>query len=162
VVSTSLATGTRQLARRRVLVKRLVCIEDLGDMDMLVTDKTGTLTDGNISFSEGLPVDSALSTDGLIMLGLLATELDYEQHAAPVVGRNPLDAALWAAAVARGLAPEGYERLDLIPFDHVRRMTSALLRTAVGTIMLVTKGAPEEVLRRCRDVPETSMALLER
>ncbi|MEO6309357.1 MAG: HAD-IC family P-type ATPase [Leifsonia sp.] len=52
VVSTSLATGTRQLARRKVLVKRLVCIEDLGDMDVLVTDKTGTLTEGRISFTK--------------------------------------------------------------------------------------------------------------
>ena len=44
VVSTSLATGSRRLAKLKVLVKRLVCIEDLGDMDVLVTDKTGTLT----------------------------------------------------------------------------------------------------------------------
>lgn len=50
VVSTSLAAGSRALTRRRVLVKRLVCIEDLGDMDILVTDKTGTLTEGRISF----------------------------------------------------------------------------------------------------------------
>jgi Mg2+-importing ATPase len=161
VVSTSLATGTRQLARRRVLVKRLVSIEDLGDMDVLVTDKTGTLTEGTISFSEGLSVDSALSADGLITLGLLATELDYAQHATSAVGRNPLDAALWAAAAARGLAPEGYERLDLIPFDHVRRMTSALVMTGEGTTMLVTKGAPEDVLRHCRDVPEAAPALLD-
>ena len=55
VVSTSLATGTRQLAKRKVLVKRLVCIEDLGDMDILVTDKTGTLTEGRISFTAALP-----------------------------------------------------------------------------------------------------------
>ena len=54
VVSTSLATGTRELARRRVLVKRLVCIEDLGDMDVLVTDKTGTLTEGNHQLFRGI------------------------------------------------------------------------------------------------------------
>ena len=53
VVSTSLATGTRQLARRKVLVKRLVCIEDLGDMDILVTDKTGTLTEGTDQLHRG-------------------------------------------------------------------------------------------------------------
>jgi len=54
VVSTSLATGSRQLAKRKVLVKRLVCIEDLGDMDLLVTDKTGTLTEGRITFTAAL------------------------------------------------------------------------------------------------------------
>ena len=50
VVSTSLAAGSRQLARRKVLVKRLVCIEDLGDVEVLFTDKTGTLTEGSLRF----------------------------------------------------------------------------------------------------------------
>ena len=50
VVTTSLATGSRRLARQGVLVKRLVCIEDLGDIEILLTDKTGTLTEGRISF----------------------------------------------------------------------------------------------------------------
>ena len=53
VVSTSLAIGSRRLAEKKVLVKRLVCIEDLGDIDVLFTDKTGTLTDGHISFERG-------------------------------------------------------------------------------------------------------------
>ncbi|BCW82829.1 hypothetical protein NicSoilE8_05020 [Arthrobacter sp. NicSoilE8] len=52
-MSTSLATGTGQLARRKLLVKRLVCIEDLGDMDIPAPDKTGTLTEGRISFYRG-------------------------------------------------------------------------------------------------------------
>ena len=50
MVTTSLATGSRRLARQGVLVKRLVCIEDLGDIEILLTDKTGTLTEGRISF----------------------------------------------------------------------------------------------------------------
>ena len=54
VVSTSLATGSRRLAAKKVLVKRLVCIEDLGDIDVLFTDKTGTLTDGHISFERAI------------------------------------------------------------------------------------------------------------
>ena len=54
VVSTSLATGSRRLAQKKVLVKRLVCIEDLGDIDVLFTDKTGTLTDGHISFERAI------------------------------------------------------------------------------------------------------------
>ena len=54
VVSTSLATGSRRLAEKKVLVKRLVCIEDLGDIDVLFTDKTGTLTDGHISFERAV------------------------------------------------------------------------------------------------------------
>ncbi len=54
VVSSSLASGSRQLARCKVLVKRLVSIEDLGDIDILITDKTGTLTDGHISFLDAV------------------------------------------------------------------------------------------------------------
>ena len=61
IVSASLATGSRALAKKKVLVKRLVCIEDLGDMDILVTDKTGTLTEGRISFTAALPVDGTTS-----------------------------------------------------------------------------------------------------
>jgi Mg2+-importing ATPase len=58
VVSTSLATGSRRLAEKKVLVKRLVCIEDLGDIDVLFTDKTGTLTDGHISFEQALCISA--------------------------------------------------------------------------------------------------------
>ena len=57
VVSMSLAAGSRQMARRKVLVKRLVCIEDLGDIDTLFTDKTGTLTQGRISFMRAVSAD---------------------------------------------------------------------------------------------------------
>ncbi|HEY8296181.1 MAG TPA: HAD-IC family P-type ATPase, partial [Micrococcaceae bacterium] len=77
VVSASLATGTRQLARRKVLVKRLVCIEDLGDMDVLVTDKTGTLTEGSISFTGAIPAGPGTSAADVYTLGLLSTEADY-------------------------------------------------------------------------------------
>ncbi len=69
VVSTCLAAGTRALAKRKVLVKRLVCIEDLGDMDVLVTDKTGTLTEGHISFTSALPVRAAITGGGTLCPG---------------------------------------------------------------------------------------------
>ncbi|MGB3413744.1 MAG: HAD-IC family P-type ATPase, partial [Microbacteriaceae bacterium] len=96
VVSTSLATGTRRLARKKVLVKRLVCIEDLGDMDILVTDKTGTLTEGQISYTSAEAFGS-LNSDALLHLGLLATEVDYAQGPSAAVGLNQLDQALWDA-----------------------------------------------------------------
>ncbi len=105
VVSTSLATGTRQLAKRKVLVKRLVCIEDLGDMDILVTDKTGTLTEGRIGFTAALPVTGALSPGELLTLGLLATEADYTEAKRSVLGQNPLDAALWESPEAAAFEP---------------------------------------------------------
>ncbi len=161
VVSTCLATGTRQLARRKVLVKRLVCIEDLGDMDVLVTDKTGTLTEGSITFSEALSTDPSRSVDDVIALGLLATEVEYTAGTTSTVGRNPLDSALWTSPAAQHFLPGSYQRLALIPFDHQRRMTSALVVAGGAPAMLVTKGAPEDVLRLCSTVPASAQALLD-
>jgi P-type Mg2+ transporter len=151
VVSTSLADGSRQLARRKVLVKRLVCIEDLGDVDVLVTDKTGTLTEGSISFTAAID-PTGVASDRVLLLGLLATETE--------VGGNQLDAALWAAPGAAAQPVWAYRRLGLVPFDHERRMTSALVEGAGEGRTLVTKGAPEGVLDRCRDVPGAARDVL--
>ncbi|NMH97532.1 magnesium-translocating P-type ATPase [Pseudonocardia acidicola] len=152
VVSTSLATGSRRLAQRKVLVKRLVCIEDLGDMDVLVTDKTGTLTEGRIGF--GAAVDPAGQPAGdVFRLGLLATETD-----GVAVGGNPMDTALWEAA---GEPPRGYRRLGTVPFDHERRMTTALVQDPDAGRLIVTKGAPESVLARCSAVPPEAAATLQ-
>ncbi len=89
VVSTSLATGSRRLARLKVLVKRLVCIEDLGDIDILVTDKTGTLTDGHISLVDAVNPAGA-HDDAVLRLSLLATDVD---PASGGVSANAMDAA---------------------------------------------------------------------
>jgi len=158
VVSTSLATGSRQLARRKVLVKRLVCIEDLGDMDVLITDKTGTLTDGRISYQAA--VDPAGNdSDTVLLHGLLATE--EALTSAAQVGGNPLDMALWQAAQVPPALLDGHQRIAIVPFDHERRMTSALVRAPDGCARIVVKGAPESVLARCVDVPPAAQRTLQ-
>ncbi|MGA7205208.1 MAG: magnesium-translocating P-type ATPase [Specibacter sp.] len=161
VVSTCLAAGTRALAKRKVLVKRLICIEDLGDMDVLVTDKTGTLTEGHISFTAALPIHPGISEEDLFSLGLESTEIDYSHGAVSVLGANPLDAALWESPQARTFDPSARQRLDIIPFDHGRRMTSVLVEDPAGARSLVTKGSPEDVLRLCHDVPPQALARLD-
>lgn len=161
VVSTCLAAGTRVLARRQVLVKRLVCIEDLGDMDVLVTDKTGTLTEGRISFTTALPVRPEITEAALFTLGLVATEADYSHGLVSSAAQNPLDAALWEAPRALSFVPADHHRLDIIPFDHRRRRTSALVAGADGNRVLVTKGSPEDVLSLCEHVPKEVQALLD-
>ncbi len=158
VVSTSLATGSRQLAKRKVLVKRLVCIEDLGDMDVLVTDKTGTLTEGRIAFTAALDAAGDSDPDALL-LGLLSTETE-PASAGGGIGGNPLDAALWQAPEAVQQDTTGYVRTGLLPFDHERQMTSTVVRSPDGSSRLIVKGAPEAVLSRCTDVPDVAAATL--
>jgi Mg2+-importing ATPase len=151
VVSTSLAAGSRRMSRRNVLVKRLVCIEDLGNVDVLFTDKTGTLTIGHIDYMRTIPAADNTS-DSVLKWGLLSTEnttLDGQ-----AVGGNPLDLALWASvAAARARAELGdYARVATLPFDHERRMVSVLMRDSAGRLTLATKGAPETVFERCAEV----------
>ncbi len=137
VVSTSLATGSRRMARRKVLVKRLVCIEDLGDVDVLVTDKTGTLTEGSISLQTALDPDGAPS-EVVLGLGLLANQSEG-------ISTNPLDAAI----IAAGTAPAGHRRVAAAPFDHERRMSSVLDEGPDRSRMLIAIGAPESIFARC-------------
>ena len=160
VVSTSLAAGSRRLAKRKVLVKRLVCIEDLGDVDTLFTDKTGTLTEGRIGFLNAIAAEGSTPEDAL-RWSLLCTEITPETGV--VEGGNPLDAALWRSDAATAREPDlaGYTKVSVLPFDHERRMVSVLVRAADGTKTLATKGAPETVLERCTDVPPSARAALD-
>jgi P-type Mg2+ transporter len=165
IVSVSLSTGSRQLARRRVLVKRLVTIEDLGNIEVLFTDKTGTLTEGAVSFDQALdPAGQPASRP--LLLGLVCNQATITQQGP--VGGNALDAALWSAPAAQPLAadraggPGAYQRLGLAPFDHDRQLASVAVRTPAATTLLVTKGAPEAVLVRCAEVPSGAQATLAR
>jgi Mg2+-importing ATPase len=160
VVSTSLAAGSRRMRRRKVLIKRLVCIEDLGDLDVLFTDKTGTLTQGHIDYACAVPAADG-GPDTVLRWGLLCTENPASDGLS--VGGNPLDQALWnsRAAAAERAALAGYTRLAVLPFDHERRMVSVLVRDPTGQLTLVTKGAPETILDRCVDVPTATDKALE-
>ncbi|NTY63072.1 magnesium-translocating P-type ATPase [Mycolicibacterium sphagni] len=155
VVSTSLATGSRRLARLKVLVKRLVCIEDLGDIDILITDKTGTLTEGRIMLIEAVDASGAAS-DAVLRNGLLATDVDPECGG---TSANELDAALWESDAGRQVVTRGARRIAELPFDHLRRATSALVDDG-GARSLIVKGAPEQVLEHCTEVPPTAHDLM--
>jgi Mg2+-importing ATPase len=161
VVSTSLATGSRRLAQKKVLVKRLVCIEDLGDIDVLFTDKTGTLTDGRITYQRPLTA-SGEPSDEVMELGLICNEatLSGDGHGG-AVGGNPLDVALWQAVGHTTSAIAGCERIATLPFDHDRRLVSVLVDRKSHRL-LVTKGAPETVLDRCEHVDQAARRVLDR
>ena len=161
IVTVSLSTGARRMAQRSVLVKRLVAIEDLGDADVLFTDKTGTLTQGEIQLRTALAPDGRPAS-GLARLGLLASDLHREHGGTPL--GNALDVAIWRSfepAVATAEL-DGVERLATLPFDFERRRTSVVLRDG-SHARLICKGAAEEVLARCSPAPTAAAtATLER
>ncbi|MDV2475266.1 magnesium-translocating P-type ATPase [Rhodococcus zopfii] len=159
VVSSSLASGARDLAKRKVLVRRLVSIEDLGDIDVLITDKTGTLTEGHISFIDAVG-PSGSHSDRVLRYGMLATDVDPATGGA---SGNDMDGALWGSQPAATTA--GVERVAALPFDHIRRATSVLVddpQMSPPARMLVTKGAPEQILARCVNVPDAAHLTLDR
>ncbi len=154
IVTVSLATGARRLAKRQVVVKRLVAIEDLGNLEVLFTDKTGTLTRGHTVYTAA--VDPTGSPEERVLaLGLSACEAEIA--AGEVVGGNDLDRALVLAA---GGTPAA-RPVARVPFDHERQLGSALV-DAPGGRLLVAKGAPEAILSRCRVVPAAATAVLDR
>jgi Mg2+-importing ATPase len=155
IVTVSLSAGSRALAAKKVLVKRLVAIEDLGNIEILFTDKTGTLTDGTITFRHAVD-GSGREAERPLVLGLVANEAPTADGRGS--GGNALDQALWAAPTAKAGGPAaveaaGHERLGVLPFDHERQLGSVLVRDPSGATVLVTKGAPEVVLARCVEVP---------
>ncbi|MGZ3496334.1 MAG: magnesium-translocating P-type ATPase [Vulcanimicrobiaceae bacterium] len=158
IVTVSLATGAERLAKRSVVVKRLVSIEDLGNVDVLFTDKTGTLTEGRIAFQSALDERGNASED-VLRLGLLCNDAAIAGE--KVVGATPLDCALWEHALACGTRPPNVERIAEAPFDYDRKLMSVLVKDEGGDRLLISKGAPESVLARCTSVDVDSQSVLD-
>ena len=137
IISVNLASGARRMATRQVIVKRLVAIENFGSMDVLCSDKTGTLTEGQVK------LDSALDPQGQASAGVL--RLAVINAALQTGFRNPVDAAVQSAS-PDGAA--GVTRLDEIPYDFTRKRLSVLARVD-GQNLLITKGALSQVLQVC-------------
>jgi Mg2+-importing ATPase len=158
IVTISLSTGAQRLAARSVIVKRLVAIEDFGNVEILFTDKTGTLTLGRTTYAGSMDAAGAPSPE-VFKLGLACNSSVVTQGRA--VGGNALDAALWEAADSAGTAPPAFARTAELPFDFQRRLMSVVVRDGSGTATLVVKGAPESVIARCIDVDPKFQATLD-
>ena len=138
ITSLALAHGALRLATKHVIVKRTPAIYALGSVDVLCTDKTGTLTEARIGVagaqdSQGAPDDSVIALAAI--------------NSALVSGvRSPLDDALHEHAAAA----DRYRKLDESPFGFTRRYASVLVANLDdGRRLLIAKGAPEDVLARC-------------
>ena len=157
VVTTSLATGSRRLAEKKVLVKRLVCIEDLGDIDVLFTDKTGTLTDGRISFERAIDPSGSDSTDVLRSAWCATRQLRP--------GRRP-----WAATPSTSRCGRHPARPPVRPgrSSGSRSLPSITIADACRCSQTTTdsgssspRAPPKRVLDRCTEVPDRAQGLLD-
>ena len=141
IVSITLSHGAKRMAREGVIVRRLNSIENLGSMDVLCTDKTGTLTVGVVQLDGALDLQGQPSTAVLHAAGI---------NAALQSGlANPLDEAVLAAARSAGLDPAAARRIDEIPYDFQRKCLSVVVDAPEGARRLITKGALAQVLERC-------------
>lgn len=137
ILSVNLARGAATMAEHGVLVRRLPAIENLGSMDILCTDKTGTLTEGVVT------LDGAWNADGVPSPAVL--DLAAANAALQTGLVNPLDAAILQAHTA---PQANVEKLGEVPYDFVRKRLSVVLRDQAGPL-LVTKGALGPVLGVC-------------
>lgn len=142
IVSVSLSKGALAMSRKKVIVKRLNAIQNVGAMDTLCTDKTGTLTADHVILEMHVDVFKNESEEVLrdaYVISHFQTGL-----------RNVLDRAVLKHRDLHGaLEVDRYQKVDELPFDFSRRMMSVAVELPDGTRQLLTKGAPEAVFARC-------------
>ncbi len=142
IVSVCLSKGAIAMSRKKVIVKRLNSIQNFGGMDVLCTDKTGTLTEDRVVLQRHCNV-AGRETDEVLLDGYLISHFQTGL-------KNLLDTAILNSSDFHGQAlVEKYKKLDEIPFDFTRRMMSVLVESPEGKAILLTKGAPEEIFHQC-------------
>jgi Mg2+-importing ATPase len=146
IVTVNLSKGALAMARKKVIVKRLNAIQNFGAMDVLCTDKTGTLTQGKIVLEKHLDVNGEPS-EQVLHFGYL----NSFHHTGL---KNLLDKAILDHEELKEhlKADEKYKKIDEIPFDFVRRRLSVVVEDDTGLNTLICKGAVEEVLALCTKV----------
>lgn len=145
IVNVNLTKGTKALAKKKVLVKHIESIQNLGAIDTLCTDKTGTLTENKIVLQKY--IDVLGNEDNSIL------EYAYINSYYSSGMKNIVDRAIMIYGSKHNLdniLPK-YEKIDEIPFDYNRKVMSIIVRNK-NTYRMITKGAMEEVLKRCTKV----------
>ena len=142
IVSVCLSRGAILMSRKKVIVKRLNSIQNLGAMDILCTDKTGTLTMDHVFLEKHCDVVRQTS---LSVLQLAFLNSHFQTGLKNVLDR----AVLQHQEIHQDLSIADYSKVDEIPFDFSRKMMSVVVSTPQGKHRLICKGAPESVLSRC-------------
>jgi Mg2+-importing ATPase len=146
IVTISLSEGAGKMAKVKVIVKRLVSIEDLGNMNVLCTDKTGTLTEGKIILNDYYSLTEE-KDPRILSYSLLCNKAAIGEK---IIG-DPIDVAIWKYAIDNCAqeSVKDYSKVDDIPFNYQRRMMSTIVKKD-DKLLLITKGAPESVVSRCK------------
>ena len=137
IISVNLSHGAREMAQKKVIVKRLASIENLGSMNMLCSDKTGTLTEGELELHSFQDLQGNQNEKVLLYASLNA----YYQKGF----ENPIDRAILAQ---NKLDLTQYKKLDEIPYDFIRKRLSILVSKS-ETNLMITKGALPNILESC-------------
>lgn len=159
LVTTCLGKGAVDLSRHHVIVKRLDAIQDLGAIDVLCTDKTGTLTEDRIVLERHLDVNGREDArvlryaflNSYFSTGVKNLIDNAIVERALAEGTDEVNATVGSTTTAEELA-ERYHGIDELPFDFERRRLSVVVGDAAGHTRMVTKGALEEVLAVCSSV----------
>ena len=152
ILTITLARGAKNMARHGVIVKRLNAIENLGSMDVLCTDKTGTLTKGIVQLDAALDV-AGQTCEEVLRYAYLNSKLQTGLA-------NLLDEAVIAAGSKAGVQISDYQKVDEIPYDFVRKRLSIVVgRDREMSALMITKGALQHVLDICEEVQQGTMTV---
>ncbi len=148
VLSVTMAVGARLLARKEAIVSRLAAIEELAGMDVLCSDKTGTLTQNKLTLGDPFSVDGVSAEEVVLGAALASREEDQDTIDQAVLGALKNDQAL-----------TDYQVVHFQPFDPVHKRTEATINTADGKTFRVTKGAPQVILELSANTEEVKPAV---
>jgi len=145
ILTITLARGARTMAAQGVIVKRLNAIENLGSMDVLCTDKTGTLTKGVVQLDQALD-SSNQSCESVLQLAYLNSKLQTGMA-------NLLDDAIIAAGKRSNISLTGYQKLDEIPYDFERKRLTIVVKHEIDVMAnMICKGAFQSILEICNQI----------
>ena len=147
VLSVTMAIGAVVLARMKAILTRLDSIEEMAGMDILCSDKTGTLTQNRLTLGEPA-LFGATDAQDLILAGALASKEE---------DRDAIDMAV-LAGLKDGAVLSGFRQTRFVPFDPIHKRTEADVQGAAGVSFKVTKGAPQVILEMCRPPEDLAKA----
>ncbi|MEO9221597.1 MAG: plasma-membrane proton-efflux P-type ATPase, partial [Mycobacteriaceae bacterium] len=145
VLSVTMAVGARLLAKKKAIVSRLVAIEELAGVDVLCSDKTGTLTQNKLTLGDPFAVDQG-AVEGVILAGALASRADDD---------DTIDLAVLAGLTDQDVLHD-YTITHFAPFDPVHKRTEATVTVTGKPSFKVTKGAPQVILALVEDQGEVN------